>query len=195
MDNQESVKMDNNQEFYVRYKIKNQELEAEMEAKGTQEHCNQNALAFFSVVQPAKPIQMQLPMPVEHNTPMLGKSNGASEIKSGNNGNDTHQTPPDLSTLYLEIFTEDHPGTQYEVICFVTDYYKTNRDKSFLTLEDYKEAFVELKRATVEPPENLRSSVSNTRTAKYLYSPEDGKFDLTTKGGKLVQSLKAKKHN
>ena len=96
----------------------------------------------------------------------------------------------DLSALYRETFESEEPANQYVLNCFITKFFHEKLGQSFLVLDDYKQAFTVLRREAVEEPEDMRSSVKNTRTAKYLYSPAAGQFALTSKGEKLLKGDK-----
>lgn len=143
--------------------------------------------------QKQKSEQRQLPGFENEDTPILVESIDVSENGHGNGNSFNYTLPHDLVTLYLEIFPEGQIPSQYEVISFITFYHQRYLNRPNLAIEDYKTGYTQLRQATVEEPEDLRSSVKNARTAKYLYSPQDGKFALTTKGEGLIQGLISKK--
>ncbi len=134
--------------------------------------------------------QAFLPGFAKENAPILVQSISAAVDRS-DIPVDAFQTEisPDLITLYSATFPEGIPKRQYHVITFVTHFYGKYKGLNPLTLKDYEDAYAELRRAAVDIPGDIRSSIKNARTAKLLYSPQEGKFALTTKGEKLIKKL------
>ena len=134
--------------------------------------------------------QTLLPGFAADDAPVLDQSTSASDDHVDIPAEEHHtETSTDLVSLYSALFPSGNPKSQYDVISLVTYYYQHYKSYTSLTLNDYSSAFLELRRAAIEQPENLRSSIKNSRTAKYLFSPEDGKFALTTKGEAHIKSL------
>ncbi len=185
MDNpiqQENSHMDN-REFYVRYKING----SEMEARGHRDDVNQHALAFFSVVAPKdKPLQMQLPLPIEKDTPLLDKSNGASEIVSGSN-NQSHKPLP---TLYRE----KSPKGQCDQILVIAYFYQVTENREYLSYTDLEAGYEELLRIGAKLPANPRQAVKTAVDKGLMYKPkwQEGKFALTEQGIEFVEAMGAR---
>lgn len=168
-----------NQEFYVRYKIK----DSEMEAKGDRDHVNQHAVAFLTLVADGKPIQLQLPNPVEKETPLLVQSNGVSPNVSGDNS--LNHKP--LPTLYRE----KSPKSQPDQILVITYFYQVVMEHAQVSYNDLNAAYTELLSIGADDPSNPRQSVKTLVGRKLLYKPNrsEGVFALTDDGVDYVEKM------
>ncbi len=170
----------NNRRVRVHYRFGENELDVEGEPQEVDKH----TLVFLRLAAPAdRAVQLRLPMPVEQETPLLGKSNGASAVISGNGHTDQ---PHDLCSFYLE----KAPKGQYQEVAVITYFYQTFRGREYVTRKDYEEAYKELLRIPVKPPKDINGSVRNTATrTKHLSNLGSGKFILTMQGEELVQKM------
>lgn len=157
----------------VRYRVGDKELEVE----GTNEFVEQHRSYFFQKV--------------------VGRNEEAAQvIEVSASSDDTKEklitevivnTTTALLSL-INFFLEKSPQRQSDEILVIAYYYHHYRNQEHLSLEDFDKAYDELKRAGVDKPANMKSSVRNVvdRT-KYMYNPERGLFQLTIQGEKYVE--------
>lgn len=174
----ENVPMDD-REFYVRYKFGDKE----MEAKGHREDVNQHAMAFLTLVGDGKPVQLELPIPIEKETPMLIQSNGVSSKISGSN-NVSHKP---LSTLYRE----KSPKSQPDQILVITYFYQVVMGYEKVSYDDLSSAYTQLLSVGADDPSNPRQAVKTLVERKLLYKPNrgEGVFALTEQGVEYIEKM------
>jgi hypothetical protein len=171
-------------EFYVRYKINDNE----MEARGDRQHVNQHTVAFINMVAPKDtPVQLQLPTAIENETPVFLSNTGVTENSSGTNGQH-HNSPQDLISFYRKLA----PKSQHDQIMIIT-YYSGKFDgrEQLSSPGDYKQAYSKLGKIPVSEPANLSARVNELVDRGLLYRLDTGLIEITLIGEEYVENLAA----
>jgi hypothetical protein len=95
-------------------------------------------------------------------------------------------------TSLLDYFLLKSPKSQGDQVLVIASYYHHYLNQEHLSLDDYETAFKQLKKAAVEEPSNMKSTVRNVvdRTKpKLLFNPERGVFALTVQGEEYVDNI------
>jgi len=166
---------------------------AELEVEGPRDYVDQNASRFLSAVAGvAHEVTVESEAYEEKNdTSLLMRSSDMSYDASFAHESVTdtevsQSTNYNLVTLYLKI----QPKNQTEEILMITFYYQDMLGFEILSLQDYIDAYEELRQIPVEVPSNMKSSVRNVVDRKtYLYNPERGKFALTMTGKQYLKEI------
>lgn len=156
----------------VRYRVGQHELEVE----GSNELVEKHRAYFFQEVVGGDKQQEVGEQRVETMQDALPQ--GSQEMSKASQA--------DMSLL--KFFMEKSPQRQADEVMVIAYYYHHYRNQEFLSLEDFDKAYDELKRAGVDKPANMKSSVRNVvdRT-NYMYNPDRGLFQLTIQGEKYVE--------
>ncbi len=164
----------------VHYRLGDDELEAE----GPPEEVNKHTAVFLSVVAKGKSVQLQLPFPVEEETPLLGESSDVSSVIRGNGRN---QQPPDLLSVYLK----KAPKSQWQEILVITYWYQQYEHHEHVSTKDYRDAYRMLRRAGVKEPANISARAQDAVDRTYLYKSYEDQYGLTVQGEQFVDSMGA----
>jgi hypothetical protein len=142
-----------------------------MEVEGSPDYVERHVAFFISQLQ-------------EKDTPLLADSDVSPAIS--NDGRTHSDQSPDLVSFY----TTKAPEDQRDEVLMITYFYQKYRGYEHLSLDDYTEAYNDLRRAAVGTPRNMKSSVRNVvdRTS-FLYNPVRGQFVLTIPGEQYVERM------
>lgn len=157
----------------IRYRVG----EIEMEVEGSPEFVEKHSTAFMKTMSNGASSHTSIPTSVVQRVePEIARTVTPTPSAS----------PADLITF----FQSKAPQNQKEEVLVITYFYQHHLGRETLTLDDYSEAYSQLRRLGVSMPTNMKSSVRNVvdRT-KFMFNPEAGKFSLTLIGEHEVSKL------